>query len=95
MRSVIASFIFRFSLLQLLIIFLYADPRCFSFPTFYERFQHLQYGFFFRFIKLKDILIKFLLQRFRHRFHCLYKFIHFSEFFKANDCQMEGGSAAG
>ena len=64
MRTIFSSFIFCLGLLQFLIIFLYADPRYLAFPTFYERFQHLQYGFFFRFVKLKDILIKFLIQRF-------------------------------
>jgi hypothetical protein len=62
MRGIFSSFILRLGLFEFLIIFLYADPRYLPIPTFHERFQHLQYRFFFRFVKLKDILIKFLLQ---------------------------------
>ena len=56
------SFIFCFGLLYFLIIFLNADGVRLPFPTFYKGLQHLQHGFFFRLIQLKDILQKFLLQ---------------------------------
>ncbi len=67
MSGIFSSFILFLSLLQFLIIFLDTDPRCLLASAFDEGFQHLQYGSFFCFVELKDILKKLLFNCFCHK----------------------------
>src|SRR5258707_2088952 len=56
MGSIFTFFKFCLGLFQFLVIFLNADTASLRFPSFYKGFQHLQYGFFFSVIQLKNVL---------------------------------------